>query len=116
METANEIQEDELRDWKSRVERIKEFVVANLAADLSSRSVSERFGLNKGTLRYLFQSEEHESYHTYVERMRVTKALQLLSEGKWVKEAMREAGYKNRGTFNKAFKRRFKRSPGFFKK
>lgn len=116
MQTPRHIQEDELLHWKSRMERIKEFVLANLAADLSSRAVSERFGLNKATLRYLFQNEEHESYHAYVERMRVTKALQLLSEGKWVKEAMREAGYKNRGTFNKAFKKRFKLSPGFFKK
>jgi AraC-like DNA-binding protein len=40
----------------------------------------------------------------------------LLSEGKWVKEAIPEAGYKNRSTFNNAFKKRFKHTPGFYKK
>jgi AraC-like DNA-binding protein len=117
MQTAGNIEnEDELLHWQSRLERIKEYVWANLAADLSSRTIAQKFGFNESTLRYLFQSEEDESFHDYVERMRMAKALQLLSEGKWVKEAMREVGYSNRGTFNNAFKRRFKHTPGSFKK
>jgi len=90
--------------------------LTNLTADLSAGSVAQKFGLNESTLRYLFQSQEDESFHTYVERIRMNKAVQLLAEGKWVKEAMREVGYKNRGTFNNAFKKRFKHTPGSFKK
>jgi AraC-like DNA-binding protein len=44
------------------------------------------------------------------------KALQLLKEGKWVKEVMDATGYKNRGTFNHAFKKRYRFPAGFFKK
>jgi|SRR6185437_13674468 len=117
MQTSSKIENaDGLLPWKSRLERIKEYVLANLAADLSAGTVAEKFGLTESTLRYLFQSEEDESFHTYVERIRMNKAVQLLSEGKWVKEVMREAGYKNRSTFNNAFKKRFKHSPAFFKK
>jgi AraC-like DNA-binding protein len=71
--------------------------------------------MNETTLRHLFQKQEDESFRGYVERMRMTKALQLLSGGKWVKEVIREAKYKNRSTFNNAFKKRFKHTPGFFK-
>lgn len=108
--------EDELLHWKSRVERIKEYVWANLTRDLRAGTVAGKFGLKEATLRHLFQKQEDESFHGYVERMRMAKAIQLLREGKWVKEVIREAGYKNRGTFNNAFKKRFKHTPGFFKK
>lgn len=74
---------DQFLQWQSRLVRIKEYVSANLAAYLSSRTVSEKFGLNEATLRHLFQKQEDESFHDYVERMRMAKALQLLSEGKW---------------------------------
>ncbi len=117
MQTAvNRENEDELLHWQSRVERIKEYAEANLGRDLSARTVAAKFDLNEGTFRHLFQKEEGETYHIYVERMRLTKALQLLREGKWVKEVMAATGYKNRGTFNNAFKKRYKHSPGFFKK
>jgi two-component system response regulator YesN len=106
---------DELLPWQSRVERIKEYVQANLSGDLRAGTVAGKFGMNETTLRHLFQKQEDESFRGYVERMRMMKALQLLSEGKWVKEVIREAGYKNRSTFNNAFKKRFKHTPGFFK-
>lgn len=38
--------------------------------------------MNETTLRHLFQKQEDESFRGYVERMRMTKALQLLSGGK----------------------------------
>ena len=117
MQTAfNRENEDELLQWQSRVERIKEYAEANLPGDLSVQTVAAKFELNHGTFRHLFQKEEGETYHAYVERMRLTKALQLLRQGKWVKEVIQEVGYKNRSTFNNAFKKRYQRSPAFFKK
>jgi AraC-like DNA-binding protein len=44
------------------------------------------------------------------------RAFQLLEEGKWVKEVIPAVGYKNKCTFNNAFKKRFKHSARFFKK
>ena len=102
--------------YKSRVERVKEYVSANLSADLSLGTVAEKFGLNKITLRHVFKKEQQESYRNYVERKRMEKALQLLKEGKWVKEVIAATGYRNWSTFNIAFKKRYKYPPGFFKK
>jgi AraC-like DNA-binding protein len=102
--------------YKSRVERVKEYVSANLAADLSIGIVAEKSGMNKTTFRHVFKKEQQESYQEYVERMRMVKALQLLKEGKWIKEVMPATGYKNRGTFNNAFKKAFKHPAGYFKK
>lgn len=117
MQTPENIEnEDELLHWQSRVERIKEYVLNNLAADLSAGNVAGKFGLKVASLRRLFQGKEEESFHAYVERVRMTKSLQLLSEGKWVKEVIPAIGYKNKCTFNNAFKKRFKHSPRFFKK
>jgi AraC-like DNA-binding protein len=53
----------------------------------------------------VFKKQRGESYRHYVERIRTDKAIQLVTEGKWVKEVMAATEYKNRGTFNNAFKR-----------
>jgi AraC family transcriptional regulator len=102
--------------YKSRVERVKEYVLANLEADLNIGTVAANFGLNKITLRHVFKKEQQESYRNFVERKRMEKALQLLKEGKWVKEVMFATGYRNWNTFDKAFKRRYTHPPAFFKK
>lgn len=102
--------------YKSRVERVREYILANLAADLRIGTVAEKFGLNKITLRHVFKKQQHETYREYVERMRMDKALHLLKEGKWVKEVMPATGYRNWSTFDRAFKKRYQHPPAFFKK
>jgi AraC family transcriptional regulator of adaptative response / methylphosphotriester-DNA alkyltransferase methyltransferase len=98
------------------VERVREYILANLAADLRIGTVAEKFGLNKITLRHVFKKQQHETYREYVERMRMDKALHLLKEGKWVKEVMPATGYRNWSTFDRAFKKRYQHPPAFFKK
>ena len=107
---------EEMLHWKTRVEKVKEYVSENLAGDLHIRTVSEKLKLNQFTLQHIFKEQEKETYRVYVERIRMEKALQLLKEGQWVKEVIDATGYKNRGTFNRAFKKRFQLSPNFFKK
>jgi len=109
-------QKEELLHWKTRVEKVKEYVSQNLDSDLHITTVCEKFNLNKFTLQHIFKEQQKETYREYVERMRMEKAFHLLEEGKWVNEAMDLTGYKNRGTFNLAFKKKYKHPPGFFKK
>jgi len=117
MEGPNQIlPSDEFLYWKTRVEKVKEYVSENLAGDLRIITVSEKFNLNKSTLQHIFKEQQKETYHEYVERMRMDKALHLLKEGKWVKEVISEIGYRNWGTFNIAFKKQYKYAPSFFKK
>lgn len=107
---------DEFQQWKTRVEKVQEYVSQNLAGDLRITTVCKKFDLNKFTLQRIFKQQQKETYREHVERIRMEKALHLLSEGKWVKEVMDLTGYKNRGTFNRAFKKRCKFPPNFFKK
>ena len=107
---------DELLHWQTRVEKVKEYVLENLTGDLRIITVCKKLNLNKFTLGHIFKEQQKETYREYVERMRMDKALHLLKEGKWVKEVITATGYKNRGTFNIAFKKRYKFPPAFFKK
>ncbi len=109
-------QKEELLHWKTRVEKVKEYVSQNLGDDLHISTVCERLNLNQFTLQHIFKQQQQETYRVFVERIRMEKALQLLKEGKWVKEVMDATGYKNRGTFNRAFKKRYRLPAGFFKK
>ena len=109
-------QKEELLYWKTRVEKVKEYVSENLAGDLRITTVCKEFDLNKFTLQHIFKEQQKETYRGYVERMRMEKAFQLLIEGKWVKEVFPATGYKNWSTFSRAFKKRYEYPPAFFKK
>jgi two-component system response regulator YesN len=117
MEGLNQIlPPDEFTHWKTRVEKVKEYVSENLDGDLRITTVCEKFDLNRSTLQHIFKEQQQETYREYVERMRIEKAFQLLIEGKWVKEVFPATGYRNWSTFSKAFKKRYKYPPAFFKK
>ena len=107
---------EEIQQWQSRVEKIKNYVNENLSAKLDATSVANRMKLTSYTLQTIFKKYEGETFHQYVERARMQRALQLLSEGKWVKEIMATTGYKHRATFDKAFKRRYNVPAAWFKK
>jgi AraC-like DNA-binding protein len=107
---------EEILQWQSRVERIKNYVNENLSAKLDASSVASRMKLTSYTLQTIFKKCEGETFHKYVERVKMQKALELLAEGKWVKEIMAYTGYKHRATFDKAFKRRYKVPAAYFKK
>ena len=117
MEGHNQIPpSEELLHWKTRVEKVKEYVSQNLGGDLRITTVCEKFNLNQFTLQHIFKEQQKETYREYVERIRMEKALQLLKEGKWVKEVFPATGYRNWSTFSRAFKKRYKYPPAFFKK
>lgn len=106
----NEIQGGE----DSRLERIRRYVSENPAKDLSIAAITRQFELSASTLMHIFKKNRQQSYHQYVEKTRMNKAMELLKKGKWVKEMMHATGYKNRTTFLNAFKRKFKYSPRYF--
>jgi AraC-like DNA-binding protein len=109
-------QKEELLHWKTRVEKVKQYIETHLSEDLHLTTVSKKLEYNKFTLRNIFKEQQHESYHGYVERKRMEKALNLLLGGKWIKEVMSETGYRHSSTFNKAFKKRYNNPPGHFRK
>lgn len=109
-------QKEELLYWNTRIEKVKEYVSENLSGDLRINTVCKKLNLNQFTLQHIFKEQQNETYRGYVERMRMEKAFQLLKEGKWVKEVFPATGYRNWSTFSRAFKKRYKYPPTFFKK
>lgn len=119
MDAPNEIRHEnnELTRGKQRVENIKVYLSKNLASDLHVHSVAEKFKLSISSFHHLFKKYQGQPYRKYLEEIRINKAFNLLkTEGIRIKEVMYATGYKNRSTFNNAFKKRFKHPPGYFKK
>jgi AraC-like DNA-binding protein len=119
MRTCSIIQKEksEFRHWQRRGEKIKDYISANLAGDLSLATVSQKFELSTSTLKLIFKKYTGNSYHHHVEELRMKKAIKLIIlEGQRVQQTMYASGYKYRSSFNKAFKKRFKHSPGYFLK
>jgi AraC-like DNA-binding protein len=108
---------EETFHYKSRVERVKEYVLGNLAGDLSIEAVAEKFGLSTSALRHIFKKHTGRPYYQYVQEMRMNKAYELIArKGERIQQAMYATGYKYRSSFNKAFKKRFNHPPGYFSK
>lgn len=88
-----------------------------MAADLHVLSVAQKFKLSISSFHHIFKKYQGQSYRKYLEEIRINKASDLLqTEGIRIKEVMYATGYKNRTTFNNAFKKRFKQPPSYFKK
>ncbi len=116
MEGMNQIlPSDEFPHWKTRVEKVKEYVSQNLAGDLRIATVCRKFNLNKFTLQHIFKEQQKETYHEYVEGMRMEKAFEMITKGERTQQTMYATGYHYRSSFNKAFKRRFKHPPAYFR-
>jgi len=119
MAIRNQIQNDgnELFPEYNRVELIKKYINDNIKSDLHANIISKRFELSVSSLQHLFKKYEGQSYHHYLEDIRMTKAFELITkEGKRINEAMYATGYHNRVTFNIAFKRKFSYPPSRFRK
>lgn len=108
---------NELFQEYSRVEQVKKYISENIAGNLSASIVSQRFELSISSLQHLFKKYEGQTYHQYLEDIRMKTAFFLITkEGKRISEAMYATGYHNRPTFNEAFKKKFKHPPGHFRK
>ncbi len=108
---------DELHWAKSRIEKIRQYLSENIETNLRLAVVADKFQLSVSSLQHIFKKYQGQSYHQYVEEIRMKKAFDLITkEGKIIKEAMCLTGYKKRMTFNRAFKRIYKHPPGYFMK
>lgn len=94
------------------ISRIKKYIRANFKNDLSQSTVAGQFNISKATLRNYFLQFEGRTYHDYVETMRIRYAHHLLlKNGRLIKQVMHLAGYKNRSTFIKIYRKHFGEPP-----
>src|SRR6185437_4251081 len=96
--------------------KINAYIASNMQNDLTIDAIMQQFRLSRTTLERVFIKHTGQSYKQYVETVRIEKAKELIvMEGYMVKEAMYATGYKNRGTFRYAFKKKYGKLPIHFR-
>jgi AraC-like DNA-binding protein len=96
---------------KSRNRRLKEAIINYLNSsymdpNICLYSVSSKFGLNEIYLSQFFKEQGGENFHHYLERLRMEKAHNFLSQTDLsIKEIAKKVGYNSYNTFHKTFRR-----------
>ncbi|WP_411030440.1 GyrI-like domain-containing protein [Spongiimicrobium sp. 3-5] len=108
-----EVQED----YKSRINRVFQFIDENLDVDLSLNTISEIAFFSPYHFHRIFKFITGETLKVYVNRRKVEKsALDLLHKNITTTEIAHKYGFSDNSSFSKAFKKFFGISPTEFKK
>lgn len=83
--------------------------------DLSLNAMAERFSVHPFHLSRLFKKETGRTYSDYIMSIRMQRAKTLLEAGYKVYEAAEQNGYKDSGTFSRAFSKFWGFPPANFK-
>ena len=74
--------------------------------------IASKFNLTEKYFSHFFKEQTGENFSTYLEKIRMDKAKELLSTNQYrIKEISKLTGYQNTSTFYKAFKRVYGASP-----
>jgi YesN/AraC family two-component response regulator len=88
------------------IEKVKEYISANIKEDLSLERVAEVAGFSSFYLSKLFKKQEKDNFKDYVIKIRMEKAKQLLScKNLSIKQAAYAVGYPDANYFSRAFKK-----------
>ncbi|MCZ1181445.1 helix-turn-helix domain-containing protein [Alkalihalobacillus clausii] len=92
-----------------------DYVHAHYNEDLVLKDIAEEVGLSRKYLGIVFQKAVGESFKSYLTRVRMEKAKQLLLEGElYIYEIADQVGYSHVHYFTRQFKRFFHASPTEF--
>lgn len=93
------------------------YIDHNYYSNLKLEMIASLFGYNSSYLGKIFSKTVGESFNTYVDRVRVNHAIELLTEGSLkVYEIAEKVGYKNVDYFHKKFKKYVGISPAEYRK
>ncbi|NLO83058.1 MAG: AraC family transcriptional regulator [Clostridiales bacterium] len=105
-------------DYNKRLaNKILDYLKSNYSnPSLSLLSVASRFNFTEKNLSYFFKEQVGENFSSYLERIRLENACEmLLNDDKTIEEIARDVGYYSSNTFYKAFKRVYGVSPCDYK-
>ncbi|WPY98347.1 AraC family transcriptional regulator [Christiangramia sp. OXR-203] len=112
-ETEEQIQ----ADYRNRINRVFEFIDANLDADLSLKTVSEIAFFSPFHFHRIFKFVTGETLNEYVTRRKIEKSsLDLLHKKITTTELAHKFGFSDNSSFSRTFKKYFGVSPTEFKK
>ncbi len=95
--------------------RIMEYIHKNYCQQIKIEGLAQMFGYNSIYLGQLFKNHTGMYFNTYLEKMRIDKARQLLAEGVKVYQAAERTGFNNLDYFSGKFKKHTGVSPSEYK-
>lgn len=93
--------------------KIQDYIINNYHdPDLCLTKISDEFGISENYFSYLFKKEVSENFSTYLERLRMAKAREIILETDTSLSTLYQyLGYNNAASFRRAFKKNYGVSP-----
>ena len=98
------------------VAQAKQYIVENLASEITVQSVADYIGIHRSYLNRIFREQTHSSVKNYINRMRITQATVLLSDSDLsITEIAFCVGFNSRQSFYMMFQKMRGCSPTEFR-
>ncbi|MCR2804425.1 response regulator [Paenibacillus soyae] len=97
------------------VKQVMDFIQRHYHENLKLEAMAEMYNYNKGYLGRMFKQHTGESFHTYLDKVRIQQAIRFLREGYKVYEVSERVGYPNVDYFHSKFKKYVGASPSSIK-
>jgi len=108
--------ENSVNKTKMLIDATCQYIENNLDAPLSLEMVSEIFSVNASYLSKAFKDEKDETFTSYVNRLRLEKARELiLSSDMKIEDIALKVGFNSTNYFIKKFKEMYGTTPGLYK-
>ncbi|WP_237699142.1 response regulator transcription factor [Caldicellulosiruptor kronotskyensis] len=95
--------------------QVEEFIKRNYFIDLKLETLAEIFGYNSSYFSKLFKKTFGENFLSYIEKVRIEKAKELLENGEKVSKVAKKVGYEDMDYFCLKFKKYVGCSPKGYK-
>ncbi|WEK54635.1 MAG: response regulator transcription factor [Candidatus Cohnella colombiensis] len=99
-----------------QVRKMIELIHRNSSDHLRLETLAEALGYNSSYLGKLFKSTTGDNFNTYLDKVRIDKAKELLRQGKKVYQVAEQIGYTNVDYFHAKFRKYVGSSPISFRK
>lgn len=97
------------------VKQVMDFIQRHYHENLKLEKMAEIYNYNKGYLGKMFKQHTGDSFHTFLDKVRIQQAIRLLREGNKVYEVSERVGYPNVDYFHSKFKKYVGVSPSSIK-
>lgn len=97
------------------IKQMEDFIRRNYSENLKLETIADLFNYNSSYLGKLFKTHTGEHFNTYLDKIRIEKAKELLAQGLKVHQAAEKVGYASVDYFHTKFKKYEGVSPSAFK-
>jgi AraC-like DNA-binding protein len=94
-----------------RIDQIKRYISLNYHTKLSLEQIADEFFINKYYLAHYFKQNTSMSVHSYITKVRLTVANDLLRKGTPVDSVCAECGFYDLSTFYRVYKKEYGLTP-----